>query len=241
MGNQACHSSTILPHSSFRNSNQFRLIYRLYFLYLKEVQSIQESRLDKPAKAALYNGFPKSHGLPVYKCRIASRSRGIVACNESFCFNPSLEMLIINITHTRIKMSIQYMAPLIPMKPGLCYLVIGWLYIPWYWPLEISFDVLQQIPFYVIGNDPDSRRPRKVLRLYERARTLPASLTALKYSVSSRHFISHMQSISRSKNQNQLQWIWMTPARRCKSAATSSMVLQFLQYLRWGSCTSREV
>jgi hypothetical protein len=183
MGNQACHSSTILLHSSFRNSNQYRLIYRLYFLYLKEVWSIQESRLDKPAKAALYNGFPKSHGLPVYKCRIASRSRGIVACNESFCFNPSLEMLIINITHTRIKMSIQYMALRIPAKPALGYSVIGWLCIPGYWPLEVSFDVLQQIPFCLIGNEPDSRRSRIVLQLYERARTSPASLTAMKYSV----------------------------------------------------------
>lgn len=72
----------------------------------------------------------KSHGLPVYKCRIASRSLGIIACDESCCFNPSLEVLIINITHTRIKMSIQYMAPRVPAKPGLGYLVIGWLCIP---------------------------------------------------------------------------------------------------------------
>ena len=55
---------------------------------------------------------------------------------------------------------------------------------------------------------------------------------------SSRAFIPHMQSISRSKIQNQLQWIWMAPTRRCKSAATSSMMLRFLQYC-WGEGAAR--
>jgi hypothetical protein len=57
--------------------------------------------------------------------------------------------------------------------------------------LEISFDVLQQIPFYVIRNDPDSRRSRKVLQLYERSPHLACiSLTVLKYYVQLSSFYS---------------------------------------------------